>query len=141
MLLKDNEVITRLESPLNLINRLNSLTPKRNGMEIFVPSSSEKTDESSAANSTDESDPDEERKIKMGLIKAKALDILGSSLEHLKLNLHQVSKIEKLATVAKEMKNIITDDNSHKNIVGQQVIIYKPIINDISKYETLVVRE
>jgi len=38
------------------------------------------------------------------------------------------------------MKAILVDEEANSKF-GAQVVIYKPVINDINKYETLVVME
>lgn len=148
MLLKDEEVTARLESPNNLLNRLNRITARNdNPMSIFKPSDS--NDESSAvlggeSIETDDIDKlveDNAKKIKMGIVKQRALDVLHDSLGELSGRLTEVAKVRDLATIAKDMNSILTADDSKKNNIGQQVIVYKPIVNDISKYETLVVNE
>jgi hypothetical protein len=77
----------------------------------------------------------------MGIVKTRALDVLHDSLGELGSRLSEVSKVRDLATIAKVANDILTADDSKKNNIGQQVIVYKPIVNDISKYETLVVNE
>jgi hypothetical protein len=89
----------------------------------------------------DELVEDSAKKIKMGIVKTRALDVLHDSLGELGSRLGEVSKVRDLATIAKVANDILTADDSKKNNIGQQVIVYKPIVNDISKYETLVVNE
>lgn len=154
MILSDNEVTTRLESPLNLINRLARLNAvKSTGMEIFVPPS--QRDEIPAVlsdqsvqdilnaikdDNLEEVMPDNASKIKLGIVKAKALDVLHDSLLQLGQRLPEITKVKDYSTIAKDMKSILADDESTTKHQSQ-VVIYKPIINDISKYDTLVVRE
>ena len=156
MLLTDEQVNTRLESPLNLVNRLNALSRKTtNGMELFIPNNStndsitnDKHVESSAgistANDDDELDniiPDNAQKIKLGIVKQRALDVLHDSLNHLHMRLPEIDKIRDFSTIARDMNAILTAEDSKKSNIHQQVIVYRPVINDISKYETLVVNE
>lgn len=148
MLLKDEEVTARLESPNNLLNRLNRITARNdNPMSIFKPSDS--NDESSAvlggeSIETDDIDKlveDNAKKIKMGIVKARALDVLHDALGELGNRLGETAKVRDLATIAKDMNSILTAEDNKKNNINQQVVIYKPVVNDISKYETLVVNE
>lgn len=148
MLLKDEEVTARLESPNNLLNRLNRVTARNdNPMSIFRPSACD--DVSSAVLSgesieTDDIDKlveDNAKKIKMGIVKARALDVLHDALGELGNRLGETAKVRDLATIAKDMNSILTAEDSKKNNINQQVVIYKPVVNDISKYETLVVNE
>lgn len=137
MILNDNEIETRLESPLNLINKLNSLRPKKS-LDIFIPPSEDKRFK----------EPDEfpavvidEDKIKMGLIKTQATDILHESLTELRGRLGEVSKVKDLSLIAKDMKTILSEDGDSRYKNQNNIVIYKPVVNDISKYETLVVME
>jgi hypothetical protein len=146
MILNDNEVNTRLESPLNLLNRLNRVTSKSTGMELFKSSTSD--DESlavfdSASLTTDKIDElveDSAKKIKLGIVKSRALNVLHDSLGEIERRIGEVEKVRDLATIAKTANDILAEDNK-KQTIGQQVIVYKPIVNDIAKYETLVVNE
>src|SRR5215510_1397816 len=131
MILKDSDITARLESPLNLINRLNRVGIKDNAMDIFVPSQV----------STDEAiEPDpvaeivDEKKLRLGLIKSSAMDVLQDSLRNLKTRLPEVTKVRDLSSIARDMKIILTEDEDLKK-VPNQIVIYKPVINDISRYE------
>jgi len=152
MILSDAEVITRLNSPLNLINRLNRSST---GMEIFRPSSNITNDESvsPAAISSfmngmlgtdsdlDEVIPDNAAKIKLGLVKAKALEVLHDSLETLHGRLTEVNKAKDLSTIARDMKHILIDDENDSRKGITNIVVYKTITNEISKYDTVIVSE
>ena len=148
MLLKDEEVTARLESPNNLLNRLNRITARNdNPMSIFKPSTSEVEisavlgGESIETDDIDKLVEDNAKKIKMGIVKARALDVLHDALGELGNRLSETAKVRDLATIAKDMNSILTAEDNKKNNINQQVVIYKPVVNDISKYETLVVNE
>lgn len=148
MILNDTEVNNRLESPLNLINRLNQLNKRTTGMELFGVNQKIRDNERSAGISTSDYDdpldeiiPDSAEKIKLGIVKTKALDVLHDSLQSLHIRLPEIGKVKDLSTIAKDMNHILTAEDSKKSNNHSQVIIYKPIINELSKYETLVVNE
>lgn len=155
MILTDEQITSRLESPLNLINRLKKLTDKSNSMDLFIPTGFDVSsvrevsvvglnNESSAVlddDSLDDIIPDSADKIKMGLVKSKALDVLHDSLSSLHIRLPEIDKVRDLSTIASDMNRILTAEDATKGKINQQVIIYKPIVNDISKYDTLVVSE
>ena len=167
MILEDTEVISRLESPLNLMNQLSRLTAaKPNPMSLFVGSGenpiSARTNLllvgdrfNSAENETKteiQSQPlsddnlselvdGAEKKIQLGIIKTKAADVLNSALDQLRIRLPEVNRVKDLSTIAKEMNSIVTEESDKKQNVNQQVIVYRPILNEISKYETVISHE
>lgn len=158
MILDDNEVITRLGSPLNLINRLRGNSSSKNAMDLFIPNESHRYDESSAAisdesiksilesikeveDSNPELIPDEAAKIKLGIVKAQAIDVLHDSILELGRRLPEVQKVRDLASIARDMKSIASDETENSKRGNTNVVVYKPITNDISKYDTLVVVE
>ena len=144
MILNDNEINTRLKSPQNLINKINNVSRvKATGMELFIPHISETPNDSELSLAVNDDPLDEvidEQKIKLGLVKSRALEVLHDSLNQLQVRLPEVSKVRDYSSIARDMKAILTDENEGKKIAAQ-VVIYKPVINDISKYETLVVME
>jgi len=144
MILNDNEINTRLKSPLNLINKINNVSrAKATGMELFIPRSTSNENESSLNGAVIKDELDQvidEGKIKLGLVKAKALEVLHDSLNQLQVRLPEVSKVRDYSSIARDMKAILVDEEANSKF-GAQVVIYKPVINDINKYETLVVME
>ena len=82
----------------------------------------------------------DEKKLRLGLVRSLALDVLHDSLHSLKLRIPEVGKAKDLSSIARDMKFVLTEDEANAK-TATQVVIYKPIINDISKYETMVVVE
>lgn len=160
MILSDNEVTTRLESPLNLINRIQKLSSHSSSNAMSVFGIHQNSDENSAVvsprisddsikaildsinenDNLDEVMPDNSDKIRLGIVKSKALEVMHNSLEMLGANLSQVSKVERLSTIARDMKSIIEDDDKAK-AGNTNIVVYKPITNEITKYDTIVVGE
>src|SRR5215510_1459400 len=114
MILKDSDITARLESPLNLINRLNRVGIKDNAMDIFVPSQVS-TDESQVVDDPVNEIIDE-KKIRLGLIKNSAMDVLQDSLRNLKTRLPEVTKVRDLSSIARDMKIILTEDEDLKKV-------------------------
>lgn len=129
MILSDEEVQERVESPLNLLNRLRSrsqnhespcLPPKSTDI---IPNIDEKLN-SSVAN-----------------VRQKAAAILSSTLDELRQRIPDVQKPEKLAQIAAEMnKVLITRDEKSENKTSQ-IIVYAPQIREENNFETIVVNE
>lgn len=131
MILSEIEVRERLESPMNLLNRLKSISSQRTTIPSLPPSSSE------IINNLQE-------KIAFGSIKSKAAGIMSSAMDELKARLPEVQKPERLAQIAAEMSKVINgsqvknEDNSTK--IGQ-VIIYAPQILPEEAFEIIRVNE
>jgi hypothetical protein len=134
MLLTDNEVNGRIESPLNLMNRLR------------LASHSSKSDTQrhpSLPPSSNEIIEDLEDKIKYGSIRSKAKNIMISAMDELATRLPEVQKPERLAAIAAEMGKVISStqikvDESSRNA---QIIIYAPQIQTEEHFETIIVNE
>ena len=122
MLLHEDELKRRIESPMNLLNRLKNVTnphdPRRplgNLIPSLPPSSEEIIDNL-------------EEKITLGSIKGKAFGLMSSALDELKAKLPEVSRPEKLAAIASDMSKIINNTEQRKDapIQQAQIIIYAP---------------
>ena len=134
MILDEIEVKERLESPLNLMNRLKSLTSHKSN-ENIIPSSPP---------SSEQIIEDLEEKLAFGSIKSKAASIMISAMDELKLRLPEVEKPEKLAAIAAEMSKVVTAQNDKSNKEGNrnnQFIIYSPSFINEEHFETIYARE
>lgn len=121
MLLDDNEINERLESPLNLMNRLKALTnPHR--PHSMVPALPPKADDII---------DDIDKKINNGSIKSKAMGLVSQALDELKVRMPEVQKPRELAAIAEQMSKIINNTEQKQSIDGPampQIIIYAPKI-------------
>lgn len=130
MLITQDELAARIESPDNLINRLRSSLSSRKSTVIpsLPPSSSDIID-------------DLESKIKVNSIKSKAQGIMVSAMDELATRVAEVDKPEKLASIAKSMSEIVDNvegknKGKNENIIGQ-IIIYSPQVVKESEFETI----
>lgn len=129
MLLSESDAQDRLESPLNLLNRLKSglNPPVKKATHPAIPPKAEEI----IANL--------DEKINLGALKGKAAGILSSSLDELKNRLSEVTKPSQLASIAKTMGDIISDveeKTKNDNRVGQ-IIIYAPRVLKEEEFETI----
>jgi hypothetical protein len=128
MILDDNEIKERMESPLNLMNRLRRTT------KATIPS----------LPSADELIPDLDDKLKKedGSLKDKAAGIMSACLDELKIRIPDIQKPEKLAQIATEMNKVLLarkeDPNEHK---AAQIVVYAPQVVNESHFETIHVNE
>lgn len=133
MILNESEVIERLESPLNLMNRLRDLSSDKNSKSsrVSIPSLPPKSSE--VIDNLDE-------KLAYGSIKSKAAGIMVSALDELKARLPEVTKAKELSSVAEQMNKIITVQNekgSDGNFKIGQVIIYAPQVISEDNYDVI----
>lgn len=128
MLLAENDLIERIESPLNLLNRLRKST--RPTQIPSMPSSSELI-------------PDLEDKLKYGSAKSKALKIMDLAMDELKNRIPEVHKPSELARIASEMGKVIanTEIKSKEDTRQAQIIIYAPSVIHESQFDVLDIQE
>ncbi len=102
MILTDEQVQEKIESPLNLLNRLRKTT------EIKIPSL--------PAPKSSDLIPDLDDKVKHGTIRSKAADIMHAALGELALSVTSV-KPEKLAQIIREMNQVVTSrENQDRDV-------------------------
>ena len=144
MILTEEEVNIRLESPGNLINRMRAISNNSNAMSLFGVSKTSQSESRILPPSVEQLIDNAEGKIKLGVVQNSALEVLNQSLNELKLRLPEVDKVKDFSTIAKDMNAIITQVNESSrinNTEANQVIIYKPIINVESNYEVIHLSE
>jgi len=131
MLLTDSEVKERIESPMNLLNRLRSVTNLTSLSPCLPPSSKDIIENL-------------EEKIGFGSIKSKATNIMSEAMDELRSRLPEVTKPEKLAQIAAEMSKVVNGVVNNKiedNRKIAQVIIYAPQILSESAFDVIEVSE
>lgn len=133
MILNDTEITERMESPLNLLNRLKSLTKSKdiNIIPSLPPTSADVID-------------DLEEKLAFGSIKSKASGIMIAAMDELKLRMPEVQKPEQLAKIAAEMSKVVNaevKDNNRDGLNKPQFVLYAPQFNNENHYETIYARE
>lgn len=132
MILNNKEAEGRLSSPLNLINRLKTESPRKSAMSLFIkplvlPREEEKTIKEvkqeilfnpfeskklvlpeipSSSPTLDNLIPNNQEQVKLNLAHDKALSILNSAMEELELRLSEV-KAEKLPSVITATSKVV----------------------------------
>lgn len=136
MILSDDEVKERIESPLNLLNRLKSSLSNaaKIGVHSHIPCLPPKS-----------SDIIEnlEDKIKNSSARTKAMGIMTSAMDELQRKLPEVQKPEKLAEIAHQMSKIISsqDSSGASSSIHSQIIVYAPQVQNIDNYEIIDINE
>ena len=134
MLLNDEEIQERLNSPLNLLNRLRTATtPPTNIPSMPAPT-------------TKDIGLDVEGKLAVGKLRESAADIMALSLAELRTRISEISKPESLARIAGEMNKIVQtrEDEGKKQGYGltrlwanmEWALEDMPGVHDIVEYET-----
>lgn len=134
MILDEQEVLSRFESPLNLLNRLKSSLskPSHRPTIVSIPPTADKIVDNL------------EDKLKSGGLKTKAAAIMDTCLEELKSRIQDIEKPEKLAAIAAEMNKVITAENKNKDndkTDMPQFVIYSPQIISEENFQTIYVKE
>jgi hypothetical protein len=126
MLLTDEEVQERIESPLNLLNRLRHASKAHS--PLLPPKSGELI-------------PDLDEKLEPD-VKKQATKIMNAALKELEMRIPDVQKPEKLALIAETMnKVIVAREDKDKGSNAPQVIVYAPQVIQESHFETIIVQE
>lgn len=132
MLLEEQEVNARFESPLNLLNRLRTAAkPNSSSRQNIIPS---------LPPTSDDVIEDLEEKLQSNSIKAKASTILLSALNELEIRIPEIHKPESLSRVAESMNKIVSSETEKSGSKGGnigQIIIYSPAIMKESQFETI----
>lgn len=134
MILNETEVTERMSSPMNLLNRLKSITnphkPQSN-IPSLPPTASEVID-------------DLEDKLAYGSIRSKAAGIMIAAMDELKVKIADVQKPEQLARIAESMSKVVNakNENTEKDRLNTpQFILYAPQFHREDHYETIYARE
>lgn len=132
MILDEIDVKERLESPLNLMNRLrNSLsTPANKSFHPSLPPSS------------DQIVKDLEEKIKFGSVKSKAAGIMADCLDELHNKLPELAP-KQLSSVAEQMSKIISNVQvkTADDKTPGQIVIYAPTIVSEEHFNIVDIRD
>ena len=136
MLLSDDEIKERIESPLNLLNRLKSTLNR-----TIHPSSS--SQHPALPPSAEDIIDDLDDKLKNTSTRSKAAGILNAAMDELKIRIPDVQKPEKLAQIAAEMSKVISNHDNKPNTgntVGQ-IIVYAPQVVSLDNFDIIDVAE
>lgn len=134
MILNDEDVKERIESPINLLNRLRtSLDKASKSRESGIPSLPPKSSDIIS---------NLEDKLNEASSKNKAKKIMNLAMDELELRISEVQKPEKLAAIANDMNKIVTANEAKGG--GDrfsQIVIYAPQVQPIENYEIIDIKE
>jgi len=130
MILSDDEIQQRIESPINLLNRL------RTSLDKTITPQSPCLPPKSA-------DIIEDLENKISNTRTKAIGILNAAMDELRVRLPEVQKPERLAAIAAEMSKVVAHQDS-KNTGDKslsQIIVYAPKVQNIENYKVVEIAE
>jgi hypothetical protein len=130
MLLSDEEIQERLESPLNLLNRLKSITTPNPAATI--PCLPPKTEDLNL---------DVEGEVAVSQLRGKAARIMGRALNALEGRVQDIEKPERLARIAAEMHKVVANTEDPNKAKTSQIIVYAPQIIQESHFQELTLKE
>lgn len=129
MLLTDEELQERLESPLNLLNRLKNATQPKTGIPTMPPVTSE------------DIKLDIPGKLAANNLRDTAARVMGKALQELEVQLPNVQKPEKLAQIANEMNKVLNAQPDKDKNPPAQIIVYAPQVIQENYFQELTLKE
>jgi hypothetical protein len=126
MLLTDEDIEERINSPLNLLNRL------RKTSEPKIPS---------MPPTSKDLELDVEGSIAARNLRGKAAAIMGKVLIELEHRIPDIQKPEKLAQIATEMNKVLNTNKDDDNRKAAQIIVYAPQVVNENHFQEMVVQE
>lgn len=137
MILNDDEIQERIESPLNLLNRLRTslnrtIAPHTPAIIPTLP----------PPKSSDIIE-DLEEKIQSSSVRSKAVGIMTAAMDELKIRIPDVQKPEKLAAIAAEMAKVVShqDNRNQGKEELARIVVYAPQVQNIQNYDIIDVSE
>jgi hypothetical protein len=136
MILSDDEITQRIESPANLLHRLKEGIAKSQHSHRNTPIPSIPPTADKLIDGLDD-------KLKLGSIKVKASVILSEVLDELKGRIPDIDKPERLARIATEMSKVVTaqEQRPDDNVQKPQFVIYAPQFVSENQFETMFVKD
>jgi len=130
MILSDDEIKERIESPLNLLNRLRTAIRPPN-----IPSLPPKAEDIVA---------DLDDKLKNTSARNKANSIMLAAMGELENRIPEIHKPETLAKIAYDMSRVVSShDDARRNhgTINSQIIVYAPQVQKIEDFDIIDVVE
>jgi ABC-type transporter Mla subunit MlaD len=157
MLIKDNDAVARLQSPLNLINKLRSDGSRKSAMSLFIPPVTKKIEEviptfnpfkeeekalTPSSPAIEDLIKDSEQQVKLTLAHDKALELLNRSVDLLSAKLDDVraDKLPSVITSASKVVEGIRRERLERESDSDREVhyhFYTPTQKKITEYEVI----
>lgn len=149
MILNDDEIQQRIESPLNLLNRLKNATKRGSGsiphspFNVPVSSSDIPVNIPTLPPKAEDLITSLEDKIVNAAARSKAMNIMVTAMTELQHRLPEVQKPETLAKIAQDMSRVISNHDANKPSTNtlSQIIVYAPQVQKLEDYEVIDINE
>ena len=145
MILNDDEIAERIESPLNLLNRLKKINGSSSAVKKSIDSPSLPSIRSPfIPPSSSDLIEDLDDKIAEAASRKKATAIMNKAMNELDIRIPEVQKPETLAKIASDMSKIVSNQaaaSSASRGATSQIIVYAPQIQAIDNFEVIDVKE
>lgn len=127
MILSDEEVKQRLQSPNNLLNKLREATTPRPQIPCLPPTTKDL-----------DLDKDIDEKLAVGKLRETAASIMALSMEALKDKIQDIQKPEKLAQIASEMNKVVQSRKDDEKKIPGQIIVYAPAVINENHFQEIL---
>lgn len=127
MILSDEEVKERLQSPNNLLNKLREATTPRPQIPCLPPTTKDL-----------DLDKDIDEKLAVGKLRETAAGVMATALAELKNQIPNVQKPEKLAQIAGEMNKIVQSRKDDEKKIPGQIIVYAPAVVNENHFQEIL---
>ena len=140
MILTDDEITERLESPLNLLNRLKKITRSADKGSSIV--SINKIDRQSPPTSAELIENIDD-KIAEAAARQRAMNIMNKAMAHLEERIPDIQKPKELSSIATDMSKIIANQSQNQANKGHssQIIVYAPQVQRLESFDIIDVKE
>jgi hypothetical protein len=143
MILNDDEIQQRIESPINLLNRLRKTSTPKNGSILPQSSGNIPVHIPTLPPKAEDIIGDLEDKIVNATARSKAMTIMVTAMNELQHRLPEVQKPETLSNIAQQMSKVIANHDANKPSTNNmsQIIVYAPQIQKLEDYEVIDIKE
>jgi len=141
MILTDDDIKERIESPLNLLNRLKKVTG--NSPLPSLPAPIPITRHPALPPTSDQLIDNIDDKIAEASARSKAMNIMLSAMDNLQARIPEIQKPKELADIASNMSKIIANQSQANNNRGttSQIIVYAPQVQKLENFDIIDVTE
>ena len=145
MILTDDDIKERIESPLNLLNRLKKITSggKEHIHSPSLPSFPAVIKHPALPPSADQLIENLDDKIAEASARSKAMNIMNLAMDNLQARIPEIQKPKELSDIANSMSKIISNQsqNSASRGATSQIIVYAPQVQKLENFDIIDVTE
>lgn len=139
MILTDDDIKERIESPLNLLNRLKKITKESSSL----PSLPAIIKHPALPPTSDQLIDNIDDKIAEASARSKAMNIMLSAMNSLEARIPEIQKPKELSDIATSMSKIMANQSQNNANRGttSQIIVYAPQVQKLENFDIIDVTE